>query len=512
MGNYMIAFDLGTGGNKAVLYDVEGNCLANCFVPYQTYYPASGWHEQNPAEWWRAVIRSTRELLSTTAVPPGEIECCGISGHSLGVVPLDREGSLLREGTPIWSDSRPTTQVVELFEKVSEEEWYYTTGNGFPPPLYSVFKIMWYRDHEPQMFDRIDRVIGTKDFVNFKLTGRALTDHSYASGSGVYDLVEASYSSKLIQASGLPKEIFPQIVPSTEVIGTLTADAAKELGLPRGVKVVAGGVDNACMALGGKAFKEGRIYNALGSSSWIAVSSSKPLLDIDTRPYVFAHILPGMFASAMGVFSTGTSFNWLRDHICRDLLARAQTEGQDVFELMFELAAQSPPGAKKLLFNPSLAGGSSLDPSPNVRGAFIGLDLAHTQGDLIRAGMEGIALALRLALDELGRLTQLSKEIVAVGGGNRSSLWRQIYADIYNLKVVKTTVTQEVSALGAAATAAVGAGLWPDFEKIDEIHQVEEISHPNPQTNAIYERLLPIYVQARAYHAELGDLFAGLNA
>ena len=195
-----------------------------------------------------------------------------------------------------------------------------------------------------------------------------------------------------------------------------------------------------------------------------------------------------------------------------DLLARAQIEQQDVFELMFELAVQSPPGAKNLLFNPSLAGGSSLDPSPNIRGAFIGLDLVHTQADLIRAVMEGIALALRLALDELGRLTQLSNEIVAVGGGNRSQVWRQIYADIYNLRVVKTTVSQEVSALGAAAAAAVGTGLWPNFEKIDEIHQVEDVSVPNPQTNEHYERLLPIYINALAYHAELGDLFAGLDA
>ena len=178
---------------------------------------------------------------------------------------------------------------------------------------------MWYRDNEPDMFRQFDKVIGTKDFVNFKLIGRSVTDNSYASGSGIYDLIAADYSDKLIDASGLPREIFPDIVPSTEIIGELTAEAAEELGLPKKTQVVAGGVDNACMALGGKAFKEGRIYNALGSSSWIAVSSSKPLLNINTRPYVFAHILPGMFASAMGVFCTGTSFNWLRDHVCRSL-------------------------------------------------------------------------------------------------------------------------------------------------------------------------------------------------
>ena len=511
MGKYIIAFDLGTGGNKSVLYDIEGQCLARKFVPYPTQYPASGWHEQRPMDWWQAVVQSTRGLLAETGIDPGEVECCGISGHSLGVVPLDKEGRLLREATPIWSDSRPTVQPAEFFARVREEDWYFTTGNGFPPPLYSVFKIMWYRDHEPEMFDRIATVIGTKDFINFKLTGRLVTDHSYASGSGVYDLKAARYSDRLIQAGALPAEIFPDIVPSTEVIGTLIKAAAEELGLTEKVRVTAGGVDNSCMALGGRAFKEGRICNALGSSSWMAVSSSTPLLDLESRPYVFAHILPGMFASAIGVFSTGTTFNWIRDQVFRGLTAEAGGHNDDVFEQMFALAGQSPPGANQLIFNPTMGGGSSVDPTPNIRGGYLGLDLGHTRADLIRAAMEGIAMALRLALDELGKLTRLGHEIVVVGGGNRSPVWRQIYADIYEINVVKTSVDQEVSALGAAAAAAVGTGLWPDFENIDEIHGVEDVSRPNPETQGIYRRLLPIYLKAREHLGELGDMIAELN-
>jgi xylulokinase len=511
MGNHILAFDLGTGGNKAVLYDSQGNCLAKSFVAYPTYYPASGWHEQNPMDWWRAVVDSTRRLFAESRIDPNTIACCGISGHSLGVVPLDRQGKLLRERTPIWTDSRPAAQALEFFQHVSEEQWYYSTGNGFPPRLYSVFKIMWYRDAEPDMFNRIHKVIGTKDFVNCMLTGRMVTDHSYASGSGVYDLVQAAYADKLIAASRLPSEIFPQIVPSTEVIGELTAEASRQLGLPKTVKVVAGGVDNACMALGGKAFKEGRIYNALGTSSWVAVSSAKPVLDIRSKPYVFAHILPNMFASAMGVFSTGSAFNWVRDNFCQDLIQRAQAGDKNAYDAMFDLAAQSRPGANRLLFIPSMAGGSSLDPSPNIRGSYIGIDLGHTRADLIRAAMEGIAFALRVVIDELAKLTRLSDEIVAVGGGNQNSLWRQIYADIYNRDVVKTSVGQEVSALGAAATAAVGTGLWRDFEVIDAIHQVEEVSRPTPAARSVYEQLFPIYLQARQFHADIGDRIAGLT-
>ncbi|MBD3307780.1 pentose kinase [candidate division KSB3 bacterium] len=511
MGRYIIAYDLGTGGNKASLYDQNGTCLANAFVPYETSYPHAGWHEQRPMDWWKAVVESTTQLLADTNIDRHDVVCCGISGHSLGAVPVDRDGNLLREGTPIWSDSRAVAQTQQFFEKIPETTWYETTGNGFPAPLYSVFKIMWYRDHEPAMFEKIAQVIGTKDFINYKLTGRIITDYSYASGSGVYDLLAWEYADKLIAASGLPREMFPDIVPSTEVIGTLTPEAADALGLPSTVKVVAGGVDNSCMALGARNIEEGRVYNSLGSSSWIPVCSAKPLLDVRTRPYVFTHVIPGLFTSALSIFSSGTSFQWVRDQLCQNLVAEAERRGADAYDLMTALAENSPVGANKLIFNPSLGGGTSLDASINIRGAFLGLDLGHTQADLIRAAMEGIAMGLRLALDELKTLTQLSQEILVVGGGSQSALWRQMYADVYNMRIIKTNIGQQAAALGAAAIAAVGTGLWENFEKIDDIHQIESVTTPIPEQTQKYEQLLAIFRKASQYQADLGDMFANLT-
>ena len=510
MAQFIIAWDLGTGGNKASLFDVDGHCLADVFVPYETLYPAAGWHEQRPMDWWHAVVTSTRQLLDSTGIDVRDVACCGISGHSLGVVPLDSDGHLLREATPIWSDARPAEQAARFFEHIDELDWYRITGNGFPPPLYSVFKIMWYRDHEPAMFARIHKIIGTKDFINYKLTGRVVTDPSYASGSGVYDLKAWDYCDELIDAGGLPRDIFPDIVPSTEVIGTLTAEAASLLNLPRGVRVVAGGVDNSCMALGARNTQAGRVYNSLGSSSWIAVSSEQPVLDDRARPYVFAHVVPGLFTSAESIFSAGTSFRWVRDTLCHNLTAQAESTAADVYDLMTSLAAISPAGANGLLFNPSLAGGTALDASPNVRGAFIGLDLRHSQADVIRSAMEGIALGLRLALDALRKLTPLCDEMVIVGGGSRSGLWRQILANAYGIRIVKTNVDQQAAALGAAAVAAVGAGLWSDFSQIDQVHEVQDVAEPDPVDAALYEKLLPVFAKAARFHSELGDDMARL--
>lgn len=511
-GNYIIAYDLGTGGNKASLYDTNGRCLAENFVTYPTQYPTTGWHEQRPSDWWNAVVKSTNRLLEEAPIKRDEISCCGISGHSLGVVPLDRNGNLLRKSTPIWSDSRALSQSKEFFEKVDETEWYLMTGNGFPPPLYSVFKMMWYRDHEPEMFKNIHKIIGTKDFINFKLTGNMVTDYSYASGSGVYDLINWEYSDSMISASRLPKDIFPDVVESTAVIGELTPEASDALNLPAHIKVVAGGVDNSCMALGARSFQEGRVYNSLGSSSWIAVASGTPLLDARTRPYVFTHVIPDMFVSAMAIFSAGSSFRWLRDQLCHSVGAEAELKKVDPYELMTAEAENSPVGASSIIFNPSLAGGSSLDDSPNIRGAFMGLDLGHTRADVIRSVMEGVALGLRLVLDELRGLTSIADEMTVVGGISRSRLWRQILADVYQMGIVKTNIDQQAAALGAAALAAVGTGIWSDFKIIDEIHTIEDIAQPISENSTIYGKLLPIFSKANRINAEIGDMLASFSS
>ena len=511
MNKKIIAYDLGTGGNKASLYDSDGLALHSTFVAYNTFYPQSGWHEQRPNDWWNSIVESTRELINKAKVDANDIECLAISGHSLGVVPVDKSGNLLREFTPIWSDARATDQTRKFFENVDPKQWYLTTGNGFPPELYSLFKIMWYRDNEPDLFKKIYKVIGTKDYINAKMTGRLMTDHSYASGCGCYDLRAWNYASKYIDASGIDGMLLPDVVASTEIVDELTDAAARELGLPRKVKVVCGGVDNSCMALGARNIAEGRVYTSLGSSSWIAVSSSSPVLDFSTKPFVFAHVIPNMFTSAVSIFSAGSSLQWVRNHLCKNLVAEAAQTGRNVYDLMTELAAQSPVGSRKLLFNPSLAGGSSQEKSPQIRGSFSGLDLGHTQADVIRSTMEGIALNLGSVLEVLKKFCPLSNEMTMVGGGSRSQLWRQIFADVYQMDIVKTSIGEEAGSLGAAAVAAVGAGIWPDFSKIDVLQKVENISRPVPANAAAYRQLRPAFECLRQTQADLSEMLHELQ-
>lgn len=507
----IIAWDLGTGGNKASLYSTDGECLASTFVSYDTKYPYHGWHEQRPDDWWNAVVTSTKQLLEKTDIRAEEITACGISGHSLGAVPMDGAGNLLREYTPIWSDTRAIAQANRFFEGYSETAWYEITGNGFTPAMYTVYKILWYKENEPELYQKIDKVIGTKDYVNFKLTGKVLTDPSYASGSGVWDLVGWKYSDELMAAFDLPNNMFPEVTPSTSVIGTILPEVAREMGLSPEVKVVAGGVDNSCMALGAKAFKEGRVYNNLGSSSWIAVSSQKPLLEANARPYVFTHVVPGYFASALCIAAGGTSFRWFRDHLAQEFGDAAEAQQKDVYDLITAEAANSPVGAHKLLFNPSLGGGMPMDKSQNIRGAYVGLDLTHTRADIIRATMEGISFGLRACLDKLREMTEISDEMLLVGGGSKSGLWRQIYADAYKCTVIKSNIDQQAAALGAAACAAVGTGVWSDFDKIDALHKVEEMAKPTAENAEKYDKLMEIFYYAADDLSDIGDRLMTLD-
>ncbi|MBP5320856.1 MAG: pentose kinase [Kiritimatiellae bacterium] len=458
----ILAYDFGTGGIKAALFGEDGRCLRDAFASYKTFYPGEGLHEQAPADWWEAVVSSTRALGDLA-----QVTAIGISGHSLGVVPIDAAGNLLRERVPIWSDSRAGEEAKAFG---ADDGWYLKTGCGFPAGLYSVFKLMWFRKHEPDWFARADRILGTKDWINFKLTGVRATDNSYASGTGVYDLRARRYDETLVAASGLPPALFPEIIPATQVLGEVLPEVAASLGLPRGVKVVAGGVDNSCMALGAGAYREGCAYASLGSSAWIAVSSAEPVLDARTKPYVFDHVVPGQYASALAIFSAGTGHTWLRDIL-----------GLDYAE-MDRLAEEAGFGAHGLLFNPSLAGGSSLDVSPKMRGAFVNLDLRHTRGDMIRAVMEGVAFGLKTACDALAEKVSLMAPLRLVGGGAKTALWRQIYADVFGMPVAKSAIGQQCAALGAAVLAGVGTGVWRDFGILDAVYRdaPEEANRPDP--------------------------------
>jgi len=496
----LLACDLGTGGVKASLFSKNGTSLAEVFLQYETFFPQEKHVEQRPMDWWNHVCKAISLLLSNSGTNANEIGCVALSGHSLVAVPIGKNKELLSEQVPIWYDTRAHDVVSDFFLDLTFEEWYTATGNGDPEETYTIFKLMWMKKHQPELFSKIYKVLGSKDFINFMLTGELCTDPSYASGFGVFHLKNWDYEDHFFKAAGISPAIFPEIRPSDEIIGHVTKEAASLCGLMEGTPVACGGVDNTCMALGSIGLLEGTAYTSLGSSSWIAVNSSEPIVDVNTRPFVFAHGKKGLYTSAVSIFSAGNSFRWVRDNLCRDL-----TADTDAYELMNEMAKNVPPGSNGVMFNPTLAGGSAQEPSPDLCGGFMGLTLRNTREDLVRASMEGIAMALKRTLNILMKQTTLSGEMLICGGGSKSKIWRQIFADIYQMPITKTNIDQNAASLGAAAMAANGCGIWNGYDIIQDIHQQEDYTLPNIESVKIYESLMPVFDEWIKYLAVLAQ-------
>ena len=509
----VIAYDLGTSGIKASLYDARGIQLADTLSTYDTVYTGKKYHEQNPMQWWEGIRTTTAALLAKSGVAADAILALSISGHSLGAVPVSEREGVLVDRTPLWSDLRADREADAFFEKVDYRDWYMTTGNGFPRECYSVFKIMWCRDHQPDVYRRADRFLGSKDLCNYLMTGRMCTDPSYASGSGVYSLAEGRYVPEYIEAAGIDPGKLPGIIPSDGVVGSLTPWAAAQLGLDTSVRVVCGGVDNSCMALGARGIENNRVYMSLGSSAWIAVIADKPILDFQYKPFVFAHVIPGMFASATSIFAAGSSMRWARENLCPDLVeAERRGEIEDAYVVMNEMTARSPIGAKRLVFNPCLSGGSMIEEDAAITGGFVGLNMGHNRDDLIRAVMEGITYNLRYALEILEKYNPDIREMLMVGGGSKSPLWRQMFADVMRLETIKTAVDQDAASLGAAALALKGLGLWDDYARIDALHELRDRRAPDEASAARYDEMYRAH-RAIAHHmAQSGKLLEEMFA
>jgi xylulokinase len=509
---YILAHDMGTGGSKAVLYDSSGELLGKAFHSYETVYPQPRFAEQRPVDWWDAIIAGTRKVLEESGIDPNEVAVIGLSGHGMGNVPVDEKGNLLRDRTMVWFDSRSSKQARSVLEKIGHDEWYRITGCAFEPAFFTGFKLMWYRDNEPKLFERTRKFLGTKDYVVLRMTGEQLTDPSDAGLSGFYDINAREYSEEILKVANFPIEKLPDVYPSIHVAGELLPKAAEELGLSAGIPVCVGGEDVPCTAAGAGVVKEGRVYTYVGTSGWMSVASDTPLTEGPVRVANFCHVVPDMYTPQMGVYSAGSTYQWVQDTICRQEVAAAKKMDVDPFSVMEMIAGTSPPGANSLLFLSTFAGGGSIhEDNADLKGGYIGIGPAHTRSDLIRSAMEGVSLDLGLVLQRFRTLGVKAPQVRLVGGGGKSPLWRQIFADVFNAKIVMTNIGQEAAALGAAMIGGVGVGLWKDFSIVDKLTQVIAVCEPKPENALRYEQLLPIFKDAVAAISDICTRLASVK-
>ncbi len=494
MKQFILAHDLGTTGNKASLYNAEGTLLGSSLSEYGTQFEHTGWAEQNPEDWWQAVCHSTKQLIQQTGIDKNDIACIVFSGQMMGCVPLDKNAKPLRNAL-IWADQRATKQEQWLSERIAPEKVYRITGHRLSAS-YSLCKILWLRDNQPEIYKNTYKFVHAKDAVVAKLTGNFVTDPSDASGMNLYDLEKGTWSEEIINAAQLDKNKLPDLKPSTAVVGAVQKHIAAEVGLNEGTPVVIGGGDGCCAATGAGVIQEGRAYNYIGSSSWIALATDKPIYDPTMRTFTWAHLLPNMFSPCGTMQAAGASYAWARNELAPLEVQLAKEQNISAYELLNQVAETSPVGANGLLYLPYLLGERSPRWNTKARGAFIGLDIRHTRADMIRSVLEGITLNLRVILDAFTAQGATIDTMRVIGGGAKGKLWNQIMADVYGVPVQRLNVLEEATSLGAAVAGGVGVGLYKDFSMVEQMNPIVSTVKPNHASQETYNKLLKVFNSA----------------
>lgn len=486
----MIGVDVGTTGVKALAIRADGTIAAESFSGYEISSPHPKWAEQNPDDWWDAFRIAVRKLIEK-GVGPDEIAAVGLSGQMHTSVFLDEDRKVIRPAI-MWCDVRTTEQCERINERVGFETLRDEASNpaleGFTAP-----KVLWLRDCEPENYARLRHLLIAKDYVRYKLTGELATDVSDAAGTILFNVGTRKWSEKILSALDIDPAILPRVSGSHEVSGRITREAAEATGLAEGTPVVGGGADNACAAVGAGIIDEGTVQSSIGSSGVVLAALSEHRVDERMRLHCMNHAAPDRWY-LMGVMLTaGLALKWFKENLCAAEAERAQAKGIDAYDLLSDMAASVPPGAEGLLFLPYLSGERTPHADSDARAMFVGLSLRHTKAHMARAVMEGVAFGLRDSLELIRELGVDVGEIVLAGGGAKSSLWRQIQADVFGQNVCTLSVT-DAAPFGAALLAGVGAGVYSSCADAAKatVKKASETA-PIPTNVDSYENLYSIY-------------------
>jgi xylulokinase len=487
---YVIGVDLGTSAVKALLVAQDGTVAAETSREYPLYHEKSGWSEQEPEDWVRASIDALKELAAKPGVKPEDIEGISFSGQMHGLVLLDENRRPVRRAI-LWNDTRTTEQCREI-ERTLGDRLLKVTKNpaleGFTLP-----KILWVRQHEPDIFARACSFLLPKDYVRYRLTGELHMDLSDAAGTLMLEVAERRWSPEVLSAFGIPEAFCPPLVEAGGFAGAIGADAAAATGLATGTKVFAGGADNACGAIGAGILSEGLTLCSIGTSGVILTYENDANADYQGKVHLFNHGKPGAFY-AMGVtLAAGYSLSWFRNALAAG----------EPYDKLLSGVSDIPPGSGGLLFTPYLVGERTPHADPDIRASFVGLDGSHTRSHLARAVMEGITFSLNESVEMFRAAGKKVTTIVSIGGGAKNPAWLQMQADIFGAEVVSLE-NEQGPGLGAAMLAAVGSGWFPTLDACAAAFVRRSASYrPNPDAVRSYGELFRVYKDVYAHTRDL---------
>lgn len=472
---FFLGLDVGTGGTRCLLIDGRGRVVSSAASEHAPFRaPEPGWAEQDPEDWWRAAQEAICDTLARA--PEGAIDAIGLTGQMHGAVLLDRNGQVLRPSL-IWCDQRTGPQCDWLHAQLGRKRLIELVANP-ALPNFTLTKLLWVRDHEPELWARVAHVLCPKDYVRFRLTGAYAIDVQEASGTLLLDVAHRRWSREVAEVAGVREEWLPQLWESPEVCAAVSDKGARATGLRAGTPVVAGAGDQGAGAVGMGILQPGSVSVTIGTSGVVFAATAAPTYDPGGRVHTFCHAVPGRW-QVMGVTqAAGLSLRWLRDLL---------TPGAGYDALTGE-AAQVPAGADGLLWTPYLLGERTPHLNSDARAAFVGLTASHGRGHLARAVLEGVAYSLRDTFTLFAEMSVPVKEVRLGGGGARSQVWRAIQAAVYG-HTCDLLLAEEGGAYGAALLAGVGGGGWATVDAAcAEALEVAERIVPDPLMTGRYER------------------------
>lgn len=481
----LLGLDVGTSGCKVIATDEKGVVLASSSDTYPTRYPKPGWAEQDPREWYRATCKAVRECIDSAGLDAREVAGIAVDGPAHNVALLDESGNVIYP-TIHWSDLRSAPQCETL--KRSHGDRIFQITFQQPNPSWTLPQLMWLKENEPSVWSRLRRIMVTKDYVRYRMTGLYQTDVYDAVGTQLYDVKAGCWSTELGELLGFDQNWLPEVLPATAIGGELTAGAAHETGLPPGIPVAVGSGDSVIEAFGVGVVDPGQCLVKIGTAANVDLVGERPYPSQLTITY--PHAVPGRWIAICPTNSGASTLRWFRDTFCRHEAIGAN--GTNPYDLIERLAAEAPPGCEGLMFHPYLMGERGPYWDPLLRGDFVGISARHQTQHFARAVMEGVAFSIRDCFHVIESLELPITNRRLVGGGAKSRLWRQILCDVLGTSLLKPAA--EDAALGAALLAGVAVGIFPDWQSAARLGaSVEEELLPDPETHAMYNQYFETY-------------------
>lgn len=487
MEKYVLGVDIGSGSVKLTMLSRRGVVAGTSTCEYPTFYPHTGWCEQNPEDWCSAFRSALGELLADTGIDASQIVALAPDAATHTAVLLDEDYSCIRPAI-LWTDQRCVDQVKWLKKHCLDAIKAQCLNT--PTTIWTLPQLMWVQENCPKDWDEVRHLLFAKDYLRYRLTGIAKTDRIDAAGSMFYDVNNQCWSEELCRLGGIKKEWLPELCDPADLAGVVTEAAAEEFGLAAGTQVLVGTTDTAMEVLAAGSVSPGQATVKLATAGRICVITDRKL----ESEFIFnyRHVVPGLWYPGTGTASCANSYRWYRDTI-----------GGESFAALNVPAEQIPPGSEGLIFHPYLNGELTPYNDPQLRGSYTGISAAHTKAHFTRATLEGVALSLRDCLGVLRALGARMDRVRVIGGGAKGKLWRQIVADILDLRLEKVKIDD--SSFGSAMLAAVGVGWFESYEAAaQQCIEVESVSEPIAENVALYNRL---FIRYKAIHNALCDIY-----